>query len=318
MEETEALLPVERVVARIKATYGRWDRSTDVADMRRDWDAMFSGPTVEHSFQPVSAGGVPAAWIRSPGADPNRVVVYFHGGGFRLGSIASHRGLMARLSAASGCSLLGVAYRLAPEHHFPAPIEDALKVLDWLLPQVGDTNRIGLAGDSAGGGLALATLLSLRDSGRPLPAACVLFSPWTDLAATGASYATRAGRDPIHQRPMILAMAKSYLGPAGDPRAPLASPLYADLAGLSPVFIQVGDRETVLDDSRDFARRAEEAGVPVELQVWDEMIHVFQLFADDLPEARQAIASAGEFLRGRLAPVVGLSMPPIPPPLPPP
>jgi acetyl esterase/lipase len=207
---------------------------------------------------------------------------------------------MARLSAASGAAVLGVAYRLAPEHHFPAPLEDALAAYDWALQEVEGPSRVAFAGDSAGGGLALSALMSLRDARRELPAACLLLSPWTDLTAGGESYASRAGSDPIHQRPMILAMARSYLGPEADPRDPRASPLHGDLSGLPPLLIQVGDRETVLDDSTRLAAAAERAGVPVRLEVWDDMIHVFQLFAAELPEAAQAIAGAGAFLHERL------------------
>ena len=290
---------VEAVVARIRAVYGRWGRETPVAEMRRDWDALFADDRVDAAVEPVSAGGVPCAWIVALGADRERIVLYFHGGGFRLGSVASHRGLMARLSAASGCAVLGVDYRLSPEHPHPAPLEDALAVYDWALARIGEAGRIALAGDSAGGGLALALLVSLRDRGRALPCCALTMSAWTDLAATGESYVSRAERDPIHQRAMILAMARGHLGRAGDPLSPLASPLYADLGGLPPLLLQVGDRETVLDDSRWFAETAREAGVPVELEVWDGMIHVFQLF-DELAEARSAVASAGAFLRRHL------------------
>ncbi len=294
--------PVERVIQRIRAVYGRWGRETGIAQMRRDWDALLDVVPPEGTVETISDGLGAAAWVRSPGVARDRVVVFLHGGGFRLGSLASHRALMLRLSEASRCSVLAVRYRLGPEHGFPAPIEDALAAWDWVLERIGDARRIALAGDSAGGGLALSTVLSLRDAGRPLPAACHLMSPWTDLAATGESFTTRADRDPIHQRAMILALAKGYLAASGaDPLSPLASPLYADLGGLPPLLVQVGDRETVLDDSRVLAGRARAAGVAVELQVWEEMIHVFQLFADDLPEARDAIASAGAFLDRHVA-----------------
>lgn len=291
---------IDEVVARIAAVYGRWTRETSVAAMRRDWDGLFATSSHPHDFEPAMAGDVPVAWIMAPGSDRRRVIVYFHGGGFRLGSIASHRGLMARLSAASGCAVLGVDYRLAPEHRFPAPVEDARAVWDWLAEMRFDPAHIAVAGDSAGGGLAVSLMLSLRAAGRALPAAGLLLSPWTDMAATGESYATRAAHDPIHQRTMILALARGYLGATGDPQNPLASPLYADLTGLPPLAIQVGDRETVLDDARELARRARAAGVAVDLQVWDGMIHVFQMF-DELPEARQAIERSARFLSGRLS-----------------
>lgn len=288
---------LETVIARIRAVYSGWGRGTSAADMRRDWDALFAADRVEAEVEPVSAGGVPAAWIVAPGADRRRAVIYLHGGGYRVGSIVSHRGLMARISAASGAAVLGVEYRLAPEHLFPAPLADALASYERALSLVEDPGGLALAGDSAGGGLALSLLVALRDAGRPLPSAAFLISPWTDLAATGESYVTRADSDPIHQRPMILAAARGYLGPDADPLDPRASPLYAELAGLPPLLIQVGDRETGLDDSTRLAERARAAGVPVELEVCDGMIHVFQLFAEELPEARRAIAQAGAFLR---------------------
>lgn len=293
--------PVEAVIARIQGVYRGWRRDTPVAEMRQDWERLLAGPTVPHVIERFEAGDVPAAFIAAPGAEVDRTILYLHGGGFRLGSIASHRDLMARLSAAAGCRVLGLDYRLAPEHRFPAPLQDALAAWTWLEAEVGDAGRIALAGDSAGGGLALSLMTSLRDAGRALPSSCLLMSPWTDLAATGESYVTRAGRDPIHQRPMILAMANGYLGPDVDPRDPLASPLYADLSGLPPLLIQVGDRETVLDDSRRVAKEAAAAGVSAELDVADGMIHVYQLFADELPEARHTIAKAGAFLRRHLS-----------------
>jgi len=261
--------------------------------MRSDWDAAFASCAVPISCERVSAGGVDGEWIAADGARPDKAILYFHGGGFRLGSVSSHRELIARIAAASGCRVLAVNYRLAPEHRFPAPLEDALASYDWMLEQGLKPENIALAGDSAGGNLVLAALLGLRKQGARLPAAAVLMSPWTDLAATGASYVSRAEADPIHQRPMILALAKNYLGPDGDPRRPLASPLYADLGGLPPLLIQVGDRETVLDDSVMFADKARAAGTEVELQVWDGMIHVFQMFGGELAEARRAIDSIG-------------------------
>jgi acetyl esterase/lipase len=243
---------------------------------------------------------VDGEWIAPDGAQHDKAILYFHGGGFRLGSVSSHRDLIARIAEASGCRMLAINYRLAPEHRFPAPIEDALVAYGWMLGQGLTPDNIAFAGDSAGGNLALAAMLSLRERRLPLPAAGALMSPWTDLAATGASYVSRAEADPIHQRSMIHALAKNYLGEGGNPRQPLASPLYAELAGLPPLLIQVGDRETVLDDSTMFADKARTAGADVELQVWDGMIHVFQMFGAELPEARRAIGSVAQFLSKRL------------------
>lgn len=290
--------PIDQVTDRILGIYRSWNRHTPVEQMRRDWDAMYPFAAVEHTATPVDAGGVPALWIDASGAAPDRVIFFCHGGGFRMGSTTSHRDLMARLSAASGCRVLGIDYRLAPEHRFPAPVEDAVAAYRWLIGSGIRPERVAFAGDSAGGGLALSTCLELRAKGLPLPAAAVLMSPWTDLAATGASYTTRADADPIHQRPMILALAKGYLGDV-DPHEPLASPLYGNLKGLPPLLIQVGDRETVLDDAVMLAEKARAAGVSVELDVAPGMIHVFQMFATDLGEAQQAIAAIGRFVSAR-------------------
>ena len=292
---------IDDVIERVRRTYGSWKRDTTVAQMRQDWDELFAGVAVEAQIEDIDAGGVKAQWVRAPGASGPQVIIYFHGGGFQVGSLVSHRELMAGLSAAARCRVLGVDYRLAPEHRYPAALDDAWTSYQWLVGQGFAPNRIALAGDSAGGGLALSLLLRLRDARQPLPAAGVLMSAWTDLTASGASYETRADSDPIHQRPMIVAMARNYLGKNGNAADPLVSPLFADLKGLPPLLAQAGDRETVLDDSRDFVARAQAAGVDATLQVWDHMIHVFQQFPAQLPEARMAINDIGRFLRRHLA-----------------
>jgi epsilon-lactone hydrolase len=297
--EDIAATRLDLVIERIRRVYRGWNRDTSVAQMRLDWDAAFQAEIAPVSHQCVSAVGVDSEWIANGNAPLDKAVLYFHGGGFRLGSVSSHRELIARIAGASGYRVLAINYRLAPEHRFPAPLEDALSAYGWMLDQGLRPENIAFAGDSAGGNLVLTTMLGLRQRGLPLPAAGVLMSPWTDLAATGETYVSRADADPIHQRPMIAALAKNYLGEGGDPRDPLASPLYADLAGLPPLLIQVGDRETVLADSTMVADRARAAGVDVELQVWDGMIHVFQMFAE-LPEAHRAITSIAEFLQRHL------------------
>ncbi|QOZ28024.1 alpha/beta hydrolase [Bradyrhizobium sp. CCBAU 51753] len=293
------LTPVDRATERLRAIYRNWNRDTSVAQMRSDWDAAFAGCSVAVQCRQVSADGVDAEWIAPPAAPHDKAILYFHGGGFRIGSVASHRDLIARLAEAAGCRVLAIDYRLAPEHRFPAALEDAQTAYRYLRDQGLRPADIAFAGDSAGGNLVLAAMVAARDAGDPLPAAAVLMSPWTDLAATGASYQSRAAADPIHQRAMILALAKNYLGAGGDPRHPLASPLYADLAGLPPLFIQAGDRETVRDDATVLAAKAKAAGVDVELEVWDGMIHVFQMFPE-IPEAREAISRLAAFLRQQL------------------
>ena len=205
-----ALDPVERAIRKIQSVYGSWNRQTTVAQMRSDWDAAFAGCTVPVSCRAVSAGGVDGEWIVPADAPGGKAILYFHGGGFRLGSVASHRDLIARLAEASGVRVLAINYRLAPEHRFPAALEDALTAYAWMLEQGLKPENIALVGDSAGGNLVLTLMLSLRDRGEALPAAGALMSPWTDLAATGESFQSRAAADPIHQRSMILALARGY------------------------------------------------------------------------------------------------------------
>jgi epsilon-lactone hydrolase len=248
----------------------------------------------------VLAGGVPAEWVTTPGAATDRVLLYLHGGSYNAGSPRTHRALAARLSRASGARALTPDYRLAPEHRFPAAVEDATAVYRWLLANDIRPERIVVAGDSAGGGLALALAVALRDAGEPLPAAVGCISPWTDLAGTGASMVTRAKADPILSPSANTPEARCYLGDA-DLRTPLASPLYADLHGLPPLLLQVGDDEILLDDSTRLAERAREAGVEVRLAVWPGMWHVWHAFAPFVPEAQRAIDELGAFVRERVA-----------------
>ena len=293
---------VEAVITRFRQTYGRWRRDTPVAQMRADWDALFSARG-DAQVDPVDAAGVPCQWVAAPGARADRVIVYFHGGGFQVGSLASHRELMACISASAAARVLGVGYRLAPEHRYPAALDDALAAWHWLRAQGVDASQVALAGDSAGGGLALSLLLALQAGGESLPAAYWGLSAWTDLSASGTSYQTRAALDPIHQQPMIVAMARNYLGRDADAKDPLASPLCAtpaQLGALPPLLLQVGERETVVSDSEDFARKARAAGAQAELQVWPGMIHVFQQFPAELPEARNALAAGGQFIAAQL------------------
>ena len=249
---------------------------------------------------PVEAGGVSAEWSVADGVAENKVILYVHGGGYVMGSAGSHRDVTGRLSKASGARVLSLNYRLAPEHPFPAPVDDAVAAYRWLLAQGISSSNIAIAGDSAGGGLAFATLLALRDAGDPLPAAGVGISPWVDMEGTGESMTTRAAVDPVVQKEGLLDMAKLYLGDA-DPKNPLAAPLHANLSGLPPLLIHVGDAETLLDDSIRITERARKAGVDVTLKIWDEMPHVWHLFAPILPEGQQAIEEIGAFFKERTA-----------------
>jgi len=246
--------------------------------------------------EPVQVNGLPAEWIAAPNASKERVLLYLHGGGYAIGSINTHRDLASRLSRATGVRCLLIGYRLAPEHPHPAAVEDSVAAYRWLLARGTRPEKIVIGGDSAGGGLTVATLVALRDAGEPLPAAAVCLSPWVDLEGTGESMTTKADIDPMVQSEGIQTMAKAYLGDK-DPRTPLASPLYADLRGLPPMLIHVGTAEVLLDDSTRLAERARAAGVDVSLEPWEDMIHVWHYFASMLPEGRQAIERIGEFVR---------------------
>ena len=240
-------------------------------------------------------GGALRARLFAPAAGRPPLLVWFFGGGWVLGQIESAEGLARTLVDEAGVAVLLPAYRLAPEHPFPAAVEDATSAYRWLLEQGVGADRIVIAGDSAGGGLTLATLVALRDAGDPLPAAGVCLSPWVDLEGIGSSMDSNASADPIVQREPLLNMSAAYLGNA-DPRTALAAPLYADLSGLPPLLIQVGTAETLLDDSVRIADRARAAGVDVTLSPWDEMIHVWQMFPT-LPEAGEAVTAIGAFVQ---------------------
>ena len=246
----------------------------------------------------VNAPAAPAEWLRPPSATPGRVVLYLHGGGYVIGSPRSHRHLAAAIAGAAGASALLLDYRLAPEHPFPAAVEDATAAYRWLLDQAIAPEHIVIAGDSAGGGLTVATLLALREARVPLPAGGVCISPWVDLTCSGASYATKAAADPIVRRAGVEEMARAYLG-ATPPRTPLASPLFADLRGLPPLLIHVGSDEVLLDDAVRLAERAKAAGVDATLEIYDRMIHVWHWFLPMLDEAQTAVEAIGRFVRSR-------------------
>jgi monoterpene epsilon-lactone hydrolase len=244
----------------------------------------------------VTAGGVPAHWLDAPGTDPGRVLVFLHGGGFELGSLRSDGELAARLGRASGMRVLFPEYRLAPEHPFPAAIDDVLAAWRWLRTGQGvSASSVAVTGDSAGGGLAVALLVAARDAGEELPAAAALMSATVDLTSSGASMTERVDQDPISTPAMLRQFAADYLAGA-DPRTPLASPLFAGLAGLPPLLIQVGTADLLLSDSERLAAAAAQAGVDVTLQVAEGLTHVYQLLLGT-PEAAEATDRIGTFLR---------------------
>jgi acetyl esterase/lipase len=227
-------------------------------------------------------------------------MLYLHGGGYTCGSINSHRSFAAVLSKASGASVLLIDYRKAPEHPFPAALEDSIVAYRWLLKEGFKPASLAIGGDSAGGGLSLATLVALRDRGEPLPAVGVLLSPWTDLAASGDSYTSRAEYDPLLAPSSQLAQVKLYMGEQDPRKVPLASPLYAELHGLPPLLIHVGHDEILRDDSTQVAEKIKTSGGEVRLKVWEGMWHCFQLQCAVVPEAQQAVNEIGRFVREKL------------------
>ena len=250
------------------------------------------------AIERVTAPERPAEWLQ-PALKNDAVVLYLHGGGYVIGSPRSHRHLAAAIARASNTRALLLDYRLAPEHPFPAALEDAIAAYRWLLGQGLTPGRIVLAGDSAGGGLTIATLLALRERGLPRPAGGVCISPWVDLTCSGASYATKAAADPIVTHDSVTALAQAYMA-GGDLKAPLASPLYADLRDLPPLLVQVGSEEVLLDDALGLGARARAAGVEVTVEEWPSMIHVWHWFLPMLDEAEQAVVAIGRFVRARV------------------
>lgn len=248
----------------------------------------------------VDLGGVQGEWSTVPSADASRVLIYFHGGGYCSGSIVSHRRLVTEAGRAGGLRTLAVAYRLAPEHPFPAARDDALTVWRRLRREGYAAERIAVGGDSAGANLTLALVGELKRAGEDLPGCLWLLSPWVDLAMSGATLVTKSSVDPLIQKGYLEELAKAYVPPGMDRRDPRLSPLYADLKGLPPTLIQIGSAETLLDDAVRFAAAAGAADVPVTLEIWPHMIHAWPLWNAGLEPGRRALAHAGAFLRQSL------------------
>jgi acetyl esterase/lipase len=251
-------------------------------------------PAVE--ARPVSDGPVRGEWVQLVD-EPRQTIYYLHGGGYVACSPKTHRPFTAALSGAANARVFELDYRLAPEHRFPAAVDDAVAGYRWLLDQGVDPQDIVIGGDSAGGGLAIATMVALRNEGAPLPRAAVVLSPWTDLAGAGRSLEANSERDPFFYGDAVRSVAPVYLGD-NSPLDPLASPIYADLSKLPPLLIYVSDNEVLLDDSLRLADRARQYGVSVDLQVWSDLPHVWPIFvAFKLPESFQALGQIAEFIR---------------------
>jgi len=283
----------EEVVAMMAGGLGLEALSVDEqrAAMETSADLFPAEPDVLASE--TDADGVPAEWISVDVSHAERVVLYLHGGGYTMGSSNTHRGLAARVARAARARVLLPEYRLAPEHPFPAAVEDAAACWRWLLAQGHAPHHMAIAGDSAGGGLAMATLLALKASGVPLPACAVGLSPWIDLEGAGPSAEPGAVDDPMLTPEGLCVSGRQYA--PNDLRNPLASPLHGDLENLPPLLLQVGTREVLLSDSTRFAEKAEAAGVEVTLEIEDGLIHVWQMFPH-LPEAQRALQRIGAFI----------------------
>jgi len=242
------------------------------------------------------ASGVPAEWTWTAAADSTRAVLYLHGGGYMFGSILSHRHLVAEIGRLSASRTLAIDYRRSPENPFPAAVDDAMASYRFLLNEGYEPHRIALAGDSAGGGLIVSTLVAIKEASLPQPACGWLISPWVDMEASGETFVSRANADPMVKREIIVNFAQAYLNGA-DPRSPLASPLYANLRGIAPLLIQVGASEVLLDDSLKLARAAGAADVSVRIEIWPEMIHIWHVFHRILGDGRKAVQVGAKFLR---------------------
>ncbi|MFK8252529.1 alpha/beta hydrolase [Ancylobacter terrae] len=287
----------------LKALFTGRPRPVGWAERRARMDEVCAvdPPDADIAFTPLDIAGIPAEWSLAPRSDPAKVLLYFHGGGYCSGSLASHRTIVGGAGRAGGIRTLAIAYRLAPEHPFPAARDDALAAYEFLRRQGYAPADIAIGGDSAGGGLTLATLLGLRAAGEAMPACAWLVSPWTDLTMTGASLDDRADVDPLISREYLEGLAAAYLA-GHDPNDPLVSPLRADLAGLPPTLVQVGSSETLLDDAVRIARNLGAAEVPVTLEIWPQMIHAWMLWSARLAAGRAGLAQAGAFLRAHLRP----------------
>ncbi len=274
----------------------------DTMSVARLADDMFASWSTDPGtvVDEVVAGGPRALWIDTEGMDDQKVLLYFHGGAYILGSADHVRGMLGHLCLGAGCRALSVDYRLAPEHAFPAAVEDAVAAYRWLLDHDIQPGDIVVGGDSAGGGLTLALLVSLADEGLPQPAGAIPISPWADITCTADTWTTKADTDMLLEKQRLSDIGQLYLqgADASDPRA---SPVGADLSGLPPLYLQASGQETLLDDALDIARRAATAGVDVRLDVFPEMQHVFQYCAGVMPEADDAVARLAAWVRDRLA-----------------
>lgn len=271
----------------------------EIRDFNENWSMIAAEPEGVDYIE-VNANGVPAMWMIPKGCDESKVLLCFHGGGFFCASMYSHRKLFAQMAKQIGCRALSINYRLAPENQHPAQVDDALTAYKWLLDQGIDAKSIALTGDSSGGGLAITTLIKARDKGLPMPAATMPFCAWFDMELLGDSMEGNRGRDHAFTKELINGLVMMVLGENGNKKDPYVNPLYADLKGLPPIYLQVGSEEVLLDDSVRLKERAEKAGVEVKLDVAENMQHTFLMAVGRAPEANEAVAKYVNWVKPKL------------------
>lgn len=290
--DIEEIGAIRQILTSAPRPVGWAERRRRIAEVGTVWPVA-----ADIQVEKVDAGGVPAEWSLAPGSDPGRVLIYLHGGGYCSGGLDSHRRLVTEAGRAAGMRTLALDFRLAPENPWPAALEDARAAWDWLRGQGIAAADIAVGGDSAGGGLSVELALHLRDAGEALPRCLWLLSPWTDLSMTGTTLETLEAVDPLIHKGYLQELAAAFVPEGMDPADPRISPLFADLAGLPPMLIQVGACETLMDDSLRLAARAGQANVPVTLEIWPHMIHAFPMWNGGLDAGRRALARAGQVLR---------------------
>ncbi len=291
-----------REIAAVRALLGAKPRPVGWAERRSRIEEVGSVWPVaaDVTLTPVDAGGVPAEWSIVPGSDPSRVLMFFHGGGYCSGSLVSHRRMVTEAGRAAQIRTLAVAYRLAPEHPFPAAFDDALSAYRFLRQQGIAASHIAVGGDSAGGGLTVALINRLRDLHEEPPACAWLCSPWTDLTMSGATLTTKDAVDPLIHKGYLEELAAAYVPAGMDRKDPRVSPLYSDLEGLPPTLVQVGSAETLLADATRFAAAAGAADVALTLEIWPHMTHAWHMWNAHLDAGRRALGSAGAFIHRHL------------------
>jgi monoterpene epsilon-lactone hydrolase len=296
VHDTEGTLA--SIKRRIATATASWARAASLAEIRASFDALFADDE-PGDFETFAIGTMRAAWIEPPVDARGRTILFCHGGGFQVGSIRSHLGLIRRLADAAEARVLAFEYRLAPEHKYPTAIEDAFAAYRWLLDQGLPASHIAIAGDSAGAALAIQVALRARDQRVAVPACAALISPWLDLTMRGASYASRAAADIFSKPEQLAAMTRAYLGRNQIAGASIASPVDADLSGLPPILVHAGSDDITLDDTFLLTDRARRYGVDVRVHVWKGMFHHFQMFGD-LPESRESVIELGKFIMERV------------------